>query len=68
MELGKTPFKAMWGGGRLFFCVRVLLFFLHFLDYLFCYAFEISLRLICYIPEISSSSHNVWDYALCNII
>ena len=34
----KTPFKAMWGGGSKFF--------LHFLDFLFCYVFETNLRFI----------------------
>ena len=60
------------GGGGGCLCVFYFLFlfflFLHFLDYLFCYAFETDLRFIYYIPEISSSSHNVWDYALCDII
>ena len=34
----KTPFKAMWGGGSKFF--------LHFLDFLFCYVFETNLHFI----------------------
>ena len=70
----------MWGGGGRFFFALCFLcffflffgvffgFFLRFLDYFFCYAFETNLRFIYYIPEISRSSHNVWDYALCDII
>ena len=43
-------------------------FFLHFLDYNFCYVFETDFRFIYYIPKISGCSHNIWDCALCDII
>ena len=32
------------------------------------YIFETNLHFIYYIPEISRSSHDVWDCALCDII
>ena len=53
------------GKGEEGFCLLFFGVFLRFLDYLFCYAFETNLRFICSIPEISRSSHNVLDYALC---
>lgn len=56
-------------------CVFYFLFlfflFLHFLDYLFCYAFETDLRFIYYILEKSRSFQkppNIWDCAVCDII
>ena len=68
----------MWGGGGRsffalcfffnFFLIFCFVLLLRFLDYFFYYAFETNLRFIYYIPEISRSSHNVWDYALCDII
>ena len=51
------------GGGTFFVCVCVCVFV-----YLFCYAVETNLRFIYYIPEISRSSHSVWDYPLCDIV
>ena len=46
----------MWGGGE------------EGVVYLFCYTFETNSRFIYYIPDISRSSHNVWDYPICDII